>query len=94
MVVVMHLHKNRNGTLLLWSPLQLKIVVVVFSVNVLFNPQIGGLSGFYCGLNCAKWKPKGFYTEIRTVEPEFLYKRCRRKGNIFRPWLVLLLYNM
>ena len=51
----------------------MKIVVVVFSANVLFNPQIGGLSGFYCGLNCAKWKPKGFYTEIRTaaaVEPE------------------------
>ena len=49
-------------------------IVVVFSANVLFNPQIGGLSGFYCGLNCAKWKPKGFYTEIRTaaaaVEPE------------------------
>ena len=72
----------------------MKIVVVVFSANVLFNPQIGGLSGFYCGLNCAKWKPKGFYTEIRTVEPEFLYKRCRRKGNIFRPWLVLLLCTM
>ena len=64
----------------------MKIVVVVFSANVLFNPQIGGLSGFYCGLNCAKWKPKGFYTEIRTQNQNFCTKGTyiEEKGSIFQ----------